>query len=183
MGESFLVESMGQIEAALNQVKKREHKATHHCWAARIGIEDPASKYSDDGEPGGTAGRPILRQIESYQLTNTLVIVTRYYGGTKLGTGGLARAYGDAARSVLEKSGARTTILRDAVRVLFSYMDTSAAMHTIQQFDAVIESSTYHDETELMLAVRRSHVTGLIKEFTQKLRGRGIAILAHKEER
>ena len=80
--------------AFVADVRGREPGATHHCWAYRLGTGGDAFRYNDDGEPSGTAGPPILRQIDALGLTNTLVVVTRYYGGTKLGTGGLLRAYG-----------------------------------------------------------------------------------------
>ena len=106
-GSRFIAEAMpvARVEAAEKEIAavcKREFNATHHCTAYRIGPNGDVFRYNDDGEPSGTAGIPILRQIDGRSLTDTLVVVTRYFGGTKLGTGGLIRAYGDAARQVLE---------------------------------------------------------------------------------
>ena len=173
IGESFLVRSVSEAEDALHDVRKREFNATHHCWAYRLGIHGNEFRYSDDGEPKGTAGLPILRQIEGVDVTNTLVIVTRYYGGTKLGTGGLARAYGDAAKEVLTKSKSQEKILRVDVIATFSYDDTSGAMHTIGNFDIKITGSDYGNKTKLHLAVRLSEYEGFTRRFTEKLRGRG----------
>ena len=105
-GSRFLAEAVpvadeAVAEAALATIRKREYNATHHCTAYRIGPAADLFRFNDDGEPSGTAGQPILRQIEGRELTNTLVVVTRYYGGTKLGTGGLIRAYGEAASLAL----------------------------------------------------------------------------------
>ena len=88
------------VAAQVEAIRSREHKATHHCTAYRIGAEGEEARYNDDGEPSGTGGAPILRQIDARTLTNTLVVVTRYFGGTELGTGGLARACPTGASAV-----------------------------------------------------------------------------------
>lgn len=97
LAEAIPVDSRATVASEIEAIREREHKATHHCTAYRLGRDGADARSNDDGEPTGTAGPPILRQIEARDLTNTLVVVTRYYGGTKLGTGGLVRAYGDAA--------------------------------------------------------------------------------------
>src|SRR5690606_11612852 len=102
IAEVFPVETEEEAAAAIEAVRRREHAATHHCTAYRLGPEGELFRASDDGEPSGTAGLPILRQIEARGLTNTLVVVTRYFGGTKLGRGGLIRAYGEAAARALD---------------------------------------------------------------------------------
>ena len=118
-----------------------EYNATHHCWAYRLGQQSDLFRYSDDGEPSGTAGQPILRQIDGRMLTNVMIVVTRYYGGTKLGTGGLARAYGEAAGLVLDACQIKEHIIRELLTIRFAYADTSPAMHTVDSFDAKIKSS------------------------------------------
>jgi uncharacterized YigZ family protein len=165
-GESDALE---QVEG----VRKREYNATHHCWAYRLGPAGDTFRYQDDGEPSGTAGRPVYRQIEGRGLTNTLAVVTRYFGGTKLGTGGLIRAYGDAASAVLEAGGSAEEILCDRFLLRFSYIDTSPAMHTIESFGGAIERSGYSDETELLVAVRRSLGPAFEAGFVENLGGRG----------
>ena len=173
IGEAGLVTSGEEASAFLGAIKKREYSATHHCWAYRVGADGASFRFNDDGEPSGTAGQPILRQIDGLGITNAMVVVTRYYGGTKLGKGGLIRAYGDAARIVLEKCRIETKILRDQIRVVFLYEDTSIAMRTIQSHDAKIVSTDYHDHTEMVLAVRKSEVAGFKDAFVDKLGGRG----------
>lgn len=91
--------------AVVKRIRETYPDATHHCWAFRVGPSGEVSRAQDDGEPHGTAGPPILSVLEQNRLTNTLIIVTRYFGGTKLGAGGLVRAYRGAAQHVLEKSG------------------------------------------------------------------------------
>ncbi len=175
IGEAHLVYDEAEASNALQAIRKREYNATHHCWAHRLGQDGSLQRYSDDGEPNGTAGQPILRQIDGRNLTNVLVVVTRYYGGTKLGTGGLARAYGDAAGAVLDICQIKQHIIRERVKIKFAYDDTSPAMHTIDSFDVKIESSNYGDETELIVAVRKSEVAGFLAQFKESLSGRGVA--------
>lgn len=173
IGEAFPVRSEEEAMARLEAVRKREHAATHWCWAYRLGVEGEAFRYSDDGEPSGSAGAPILRQIEARDLTNTLVVVTRYYGGTKLGTGGLVRAYGEAAALALDAAPVAERIVRVPVRLRFAYDDTSPAMHTIGRFDAEIAEQHYAEDTELVVRVRRSEADALRAAFTDALGGRG----------
>lgn len=177
-GSRFIAEALPATSEAeamelLQAVRKREYNATHHCWAYRIGQEGALFRYSDDGEPSGTAGKPILRHIDAREVTNLIVVVTRYYGGTKLGTGGLIRAYGDAAREVLAQCRVETHIIRARLRVVFDYADTSPAMHTVDNFDVVIKDSIYGDDTTLILAIRQSEVDAFTDQFTENLAGRG----------
>ena len=173
IGEAFPVATEEEAMARLEAVRKREHAATHWCWAYRLGVEGDAFRYSDDGEPSGSAGAPILRQIEARELTNTLVVVTRYYGGTKLGTGGLVRAYGEAASEVLDAARIVEHVVRVPVRLRFAYDDTSPAMHTVNRFDAEIAEQHYAEDTELVVRVRRSEADALRAAFVEALGGRG----------
>ncbi len=173
IAEALPAESEGVAMDLLQGVRKREYNATHHCWAYRLGQDASLFRYSDDGEPGGTAGQPILRHIDAREVTNLIVVVTRYYGGTRLGTGGLIRAYGDAASQVLDACKIEEHIIRKRLRVAFDYPDTSPAMHTIDSFDAIVESSKYDDHTELVVAVRKSEVEIFTEQFVENLGGRG----------
>ena len=91
-----------QAETVYANIRRKYYDATHNCFAYRISPDD--FRYSDDGEPSGTAGRPIFQVLENKNLTQTIIIVTRYFGGTKLGTGGLSRAYADTASEVISKT-------------------------------------------------------------------------------
>ena len=173
IGEAFPAASEADAEAHLDAVRKREHAATHHTWAWRLGIEGDTFRSSDDGETSGSAGAPILRQIDARDLTNTLVVVTRYYGGTKLGVGGLVRAYGEAASEALDAARIVEHVVRVPVRLRFAYDDTSPAMHTVNRFDTEIAEQNYSDDTELVVRVRRSEVEALGAAFVEALGGRG----------
>jgi len=176
-GSSFIaravpVQTRESVQLALDAIRREDRDATHHCTAYRLGPSGDEFRFNDDGEPSGTAGRPILRQIEGHDVTNTLVVVTRYFGGTKLGTGGLIRAYGDAAREALDHAPVRVVVRRKPVSVNFSYADTSPAMHTINRFDIEILHTQYGDETKIDLGVRYSEVSGFIEAFENALSGR-----------
>lgn len=173
IGEAMPVGDEDQAEAAIASVRKREHAATHHCSAYRLGAARSVFRYNDDGEPNGTGGMPILRQIDARDLTHVLVVVTRYYGGTKLGTGGLARAYSEAADRALDAANIVTHVIFERVNVSFEYADTSPAMFTIERFDARVVDSAYSERTELAVDVPKRRVGAFADAFTEALGGRG----------
>lgn len=173
LADAVPVSTRDEVEDEIATLREQERKATHHCSAYRLGRAGDDFRYDDDGEPSGTAGQPILRQIDARDLTNTLVVVTRYFGGTKLGTGGLVRAYGDAAAAALDQASIVERIVRTSVRVRFEYGDTSPAQQVIQQFDTDIQDSTYTDVTTLTVGVRRSEVEAFVEAFTNALSDRG----------
>jgi uncharacterized YigZ family protein len=173
VGEALPAASVEEAVEKIDEIRKREYNASHHCYAYRIGFAAEDFRYSDDGEPNGTGGPPILRHIDGRGLTNLVVVVTRYYGGTNLGTGGLIRAYGDAAAAAMEATRTVTRILRERVSLRFEYPDTSPAMHTIGQFDAPIVDTRYADDTEIIVDVRRAEADALEAMFTSALAGRG----------
>lgn len=177
-GSRFLAEAVPvcrpeEVANRIQTIRDREHKATHHCSAYRLGVEGDDARYNDDGEPSGTAGPPILRQIDARNLTNTLVVVTRYFGGTELGTGGLTRAYGDAASAALEQTSVVERVVRTPVRIRFSYDDTSPTQQVVNQFDTEMQDSQYTDVTTLTVGVRRSEVDAFVEAFTNALSDRG----------
>jgi len=171
IGEAFPAATDAEAEAHLAAVRQREPGATHHCWARRVGADGP--RLSDDGEPGGTAGLPILRAIDGRGLADVLVVVTRYYGGTKLGTGGLVRAYGEAAALALDGATTVERVHRAALRLRFAYADTAPAMQTLHRFGAEVAEQAYGARTELVVRVARSQAAALAEAFTDALGGRG----------
>jgi uncharacterized YigZ family protein len=156
----------------IETVRAERYQATHHCTAYRIHPSGDVFRYNDDGEPTGTAGPPILQQIDARDLTNTLVIVTRYYGGTKLGTGGLARAYGDAAAAALDNATITQSVVRTPVAVTFAYNDTAAAEQVLRQFDTARLDDTYTDVTRWVVGLRPSQVDAFAQAITNALGGR-----------
>ena len=122
----------------LAALKKAHPKAVHHCFAYRLGLDGTSFRVSDDGEPSGTAGRPILGQIDSMQLTNMLIVVVRYFGGTLLGVPGLINAYKTAAAMALETSSIIQKPVLINYRLQFDYTQMNEVMKVVKQFDCVI---------------------------------------------
>lgn len=180
IGEALPVDSTDAAEAALQAIRKREYDATHNCSAWRIDPEGKEFRFSDDGEPSGSAGAPILRQIEGRDISGVIVVVTRYYGGTKLGTGGLIRAYGEAASLALDEAPVKTVIPRERITIRFAYEDTSPAMHTIGQFDTVMADTRYSEQTEIDVDVRAGESDAFERAFIEALSGRGEVVRAER---
>ena len=175
VGEAMPVADEEEAKAKITAVQEQAYRASHHCTAYRLGVEGDLFRYDDDGEPSGTAGRPILRQIEGRDLTDTLVVVTRFFGGTKLGMGGLARAYADTADEALAAGTVVRCVLRDDVRLCFAYEDTSPVMRLLHRFDVETSEESYTDKTKLVVQVRRSEAEDFLQAFTEALGGRGHA--------
>jgi uncharacterized YigZ family protein len=172
IGESFPAETAEAAGELLETVRRREHAATHHCFAWQAGLFGLRQfKYSDDGEPAGTAGKPIYDVISGRGLDNTLVVVTRYFGGTKLGTGGLVRAYSQAAQAVLDDSGARRhyVLVRLAVTIDFSLYDQ--LMKLVHQHGAVQDDAVFTDQVRLVIAVRSSRQVELVQTIVELSKG------------
>jgi len=173
LAEAFRVTNRAAAQSRVRAIREREPGASHHCSAFRVGVDGDTFHYDDDGEPSGTAGRPILQQIDGRGLTNTLVVVTRTFGGTKLGTGGLARAYGGAARDVLDRAGTTEKVIRVPVRIRYRYDDTTPAEQVLRRFDVQEQEADYTDVTEKVVAVRKTHVSAFRQAFVNGLGGRG----------
>ena len=167
------VASVEDVRAVLADLRRREWDATHHVSAYRLA--DGTARADDDGEPSGSSGPPVLRQIDARALVDTLVVVARWFGGTKLGVGGLVRAYGDAAALALDAAGIETVVARTTVAVRFAYADTSPALHAVSRVDAVTLATDYGDDTALTLAVRRGDVPRLVDAIREATGGRAEA--------
>ncbi len=142
-------------EAFVSDLRKRYFDATHHCYAWRLGSGSmEASRYADDGEPSGTAGKPIFQVIHGRDLTNLVVAVVRYFGGTKLGTGGLARAYADSASLVLDRCAISQVWLTRSLGITFAYDHLNTVMKLVERHGAVIEDSEYGEDVRMRLALR-----------------------------
>lgn len=162
-----------QAEAYIAAVRKKHYDATHHCTAWRLGRGDKAAfRYSDDGEPSGTAGRPILDALEAAHITNTICVVTRYYGGTKLGTGGLARAYSGAAGAALEAAEIVRHLITGHLQVAFDYDQTGIVMNRISAHQASIKDTRYSDHTELIVEIRLSELDILREDIINATAGK-----------
>jgi uncharacterized YigZ family protein len=154
-------DSVDAAMAFLETLRRRHHAATHHCYAYRIGGTEPQTRSNDDGEPSGTAGRRILMAIEEAGLTDCVVVVVRYFGGTKLGAGGLSHAYHDAAAAVLTRAVVEHRYVTARFTVAFPYNDTRQVHHALERSEAEILDRRFGDDTAYVIGVRRSRAAAL----------------------
>lgn len=149
--------------------KIRQMRATHHCWAYRIGTR---CRFSDDGEPAGTAGRPILNAIDKQEIDGVMLVVVRYYGGIKLGTGGLARAYGGCAAKCLQGAVLKRIEPMVDIRLRVGFHHIGALYATIDPFSTEKLAEDYTDTgLELKLSVKRSDCQALVSKLTDASSG------------
>ena len=170
----FHVLSKHQAESVYSNIKRKYHDATHNCFAYRI--SEDKFRYSDDGEPSGTAGLPIYRILENKDLSQTLIIVTRYFGGTKLGTGGLIRAYSDAALDVLSHTKTEVKIRYITVTVETTYENMSLLLDLVNKYNGIIGKTEYTEKISFCLQIPTTKFEGFntnILAFSE----RGIVIV------
>jgi uncharacterized YigZ family protein len=149
----------------LELVRKLHPKARHHCYAYRLGLDKNNYRANDDGEPSGTAGRPILGQIDSFDITNVIIIVVRYFGGTLLGTSGLINAYKNSAADALEKAEIVERIVEDIYQLTFDYALMSNVMNAVKKLNLEIISQKFDTVAEIEIAVRQSEVAATLLQI------------------
>jgi uncharacterized YigZ family protein len=152
----FPISSVEDTKEILEEFKKKYYDARHVCWAYMLGHEREEYRINDDGEPSGTAGKPILGQINSSELTNVLLIVVRYFGGTLLGTGGLIRAYKEAAALAIADTKIIEKTVDDKITIHFEYVLLNDVMRVLKQFESVKWSQDFKESCRMELVARRS---------------------------
>lgn len=136
---AYPIQTVDEFKARLSELKKEHPKAVHHCFAYRIGTDRIQFRTSDDGEPSGTAGKPILGQIDSKELTNILIVVVRYFGGTLLGVPGLINAYKTSAAMALEQTAIIKKDITKDLKIQFDYSLINEIMMILKKFDCEIQ--------------------------------------------
>lgn len=165
------VTSSEDIDAFLDARRKEWNDATHNCWAWRLEPGE-AFRSSDDGEPSGTAGRPILQEIDGRSLQGVVCVVTRYFGGTKLGTGGLIRAYGGAAAAALDAAEIVEIPIVSSLELRFDYDLTGAVQAVLSAFGLEPRASDYGADVRLMVAVPVEAADRLVEALVEATAGR-----------
>lgn len=150
------VTSVQDVKEAVEQIQKKYYDARHCCYAYMLGAERKEFRINDNGEPSGTAGKPILGQINSRELTDVLVVVVRYFGGIKLGTGGLIVAYRLAAAAALESAEVIEKTVDENVTFLFEYPFMNSVMRIVKEEGPAIVAQQYDNDCSMTLRIRKS---------------------------
>ena len=165
---AFPVSSEGDVKEILATLRKEYHDARHHCYSYIIGFKGEHWRANDDGEPSGTAGRPIYGQIQSFNLTNTLIVVIRYFGGTKLGVSGLINAYRAAATDALQQSKIVVKTVNDIYRISFGYLAMNDIMKLIKDENLNIIEQDFNTSCFVTIGIRQSK-TGIVLAKIEKI--------------
>lgn len=156
------VRSEDEALAVLEQIRAEHAQATHNCYAYRVGFGVETVRFSDDGEPGGTAGKPILEVIQREDLRNVIIVVTRYFGGTLLGAGGLVRAYAQSAKMAVDAAGIVEMVRHARLAMELDYEWYGRLQYELQERGVIIETSDFGEKVSLTVLVRLEHAGGLI---------------------
>ncbi len=174
IADVFLISSEEEAMQLLEQVRKKYWDARHHCWAYVIGEERIQERCSDDGEPSGTAGKPILEVIRGEALHNVLIVVTRYFGGTLLGTGGLVRAYTSASKEGLALSQIITKIFGFKLKITTDYTGLGKIQYLLGQRGLTILDSVYTDKVEVTVLIPEEEEQILMAEIIEATNGQAL---------
>lgn len=165
---AYPVSTEEEVKEVLAELRKQYHDARHHCYAYVIGFDGQSWRVNDDGEPSSTAGKPIHGQILSRDLTNVLVVVIRYFGGTKLGVSGLISAYKTAASKALDANEIVERTVNDIYSITFAYPATNEVMRLIKEEDLQVISQQFDTSCEVTVAVRQGK-TSLVLDKIDKI--------------
>ncbi len=158
IAKAFPVETEAEVKAIVDALKKEYHDARHHCYAYRLGLDGGCWRANDDGEPSGSAGRPILGQIDSAGLSDILVVVVRYFGGIKLGIPGLIRAYKSSTADALAQAGVVEKIAGRNFMVEFPYLSMNSVMKVVKDLNLPQRNQSFAESCSMELRVRLSQV-------------------------
>lgn len=157
------------MQEYLNIARAEHHKARHFCYAYQIGLTGDRYRINDDGEPSGTAGKPILGQILSFGLTNVAIIVIRYFGGTKLGVSGLIQAYREAAKAALETAHIVEKYISSVYRLQFNYDQMGHVLNVLKDLNTDILNKSFDTSCEVTISVRQSVETHTLHQLIARL--------------
>jgi uncharacterized YigZ family protein len=164
-GYCFPVQSEDEVKEILEKVKKEHYSARHWCYAFQIGTEQIHYRANDDGEPSGSAGLPIYGQIQSFEVTNILIIVVRYFGGVKLGVGGLVSAYKETAKMGLENSEIVEKTIDIRYRITFGYKDMNRVMRVIKEKNVNVIGQKLEMDCQIEISVRKKDAPMIFSIF------------------
>ncbi len=181
LAEIMPASSVEEAMAFVESIRKKHYDARHHCYAYVIGRNKEMTRYSDDGEPGGTAGKPILEVLLGADVTDTVAVVTRYFGGTLLGTGGLVRAYTQAAKEGMAACRIGRMCYGARMTVGIAYGDVGRVQHLFETKKVTVQDSRYTDQVEYDIRVPDKECGDLEKAIIEATAGRADLVLVGKE--
>jgi len=162
IGFAFPVNNETELKSVLDKVRTEHPKATHHCYAFRMGLNGENYRANDDGEPSGSAGLPIYNQLLAHEITNVLVISVRYYGGTKLGVSGLVKAYKESAKITLEEANIITKELEIEIEIQFQFNQQNIIFTLLSKFDAKILNFDSQQTAIISARIKTKHKDDII---------------------
>jgi uncharacterized YigZ family protein len=162
---AYPVTEQDEIKPILDQLRKEHHDARHHCYAYMLGNERSVFRSSDDGEPSGTGGRPILGQINSFEITNVLIVVVRYFGGTLLGVSGLINAYRSAAESAIQNSEIIECTLKEYYEIKYPYDSMNAVMKILKEEELSQFEQIFDTLCSIKISIRASAKEKVLKRL------------------
>ncbi|WP_456463224.1 IMPACT family protein, partial [Lutibacter sp.] len=165
IGYVFPISNEDQIKMYIDGLKKKHHAARHWCYAWRLGIEEVRYRVNDDGEPNNTAGQPIYGQILANNITNVLIVVVRYFGGTKLGVSGLINAYRSTAKLLLEESEIVEKTIAINFQLIFDYKDMDKVMRIVKRNNLKILKQKMELNCDFIISVRKNNFSMVEKQY------------------
>lgn len=172
LGYAYPVKTQEEIDEILINIRKKFFDATHHCYAWQLGYDKNITfRYNDDGEPSGTAGKPIYGAILRLNLTNVLIVSIRYYGGTKLGTGGLIKAYGQSAADTLDLATIKTVEIGDKIIFTSSYEQHPIIMRVVNQYHIITFDQQFAEDVTITVEIDETHTQKILEDVKNATNG------------
>ena len=167
IGFAFPVNNEKELKTALDNLREEHPKATHHCYAFRLGINGENYRANDDGEPSGSAGLPIYNQLLAHNLTNILVVIIRYYGGTKLGVSGLVKTYKESAKLTLEHAEIITKELETQLEIEFKFSQQNIIFSLLNKFDAKVLNFDTQENCKITAQLKLSEKEKISEQLSE----------------
>ena len=167
IGFVFPVNNVKELKNALEKIREEHPKATHHCYAFRLGMNGENYRANDDGEPNGSAGLPIYNQLLANNLTNILLIVVRYYGGTKLGVSGLVKTYKESAKLTLDEAEIITKELESDLEIEFDFHQQNVIFTLLNKFDGKIQDFLTDEKCKIIAKIKTSQKENISEQLSE----------------
>ncbi|AQY22533.1 IMPACT family protein [Riemerella anatipestifer] len=167
LGYAYPINNEEELKTCLDKIKDEHPKATHHCYAFRLGLNGENYRANDDGEPSGSAGLPIYNQLLANELTQILLIVVRYYGGTKLGVGGLVKTYKESAKITLDEAEIVIKELETQIRIEFPFSLQNVIFTLLNKNEAQIKEFNADEKCSIIASIKKAKESSLVEQFSE----------------